>query len=96
MRSKRGIIGAAVAIGAVIFAATPALAAVSVGGGSWAYGEGCCSVWSNYDHNSENHSSSVHGGPWVYSGCTKPGPWALASAEEGLYNEMYWDKGCKL
>jgi len=92
---KKRSVKAALAAGAIImFGATPALASVDVGGGKWSYGVGCCTLWSNYYHTTEKHSSSVHGGPWAYSGCTATSKWSLASAEEGSYNDAYWDKGC--
>ncbi|MFC4507416.1 MULTISPECIES: lactococcin 972 family bacteriocin [Streptomyces] len=96
MKKKR-IVKAALAGAAIAMAAaSPALATtVDVGGGTWSYGTGANSVWSNYKHPSVNHSSSVRGAYWSYSGCTKPGVWSLASADEG-YNEAYWDKGCTL
>ncbi|MET8510793.1 MULTISPECIES: lactococcin 972 family bacteriocin [unclassified Streptomyces] len=80
----------------VMMVGTPAFAAYDAGGGKWAYGVGADTVWSNYDHDSVNHSSSVRGGPWAYSGCTKPGPWSLASGANGGYNNAYYDKGCSL
>jgi lactococcin 972 family bacteriocin len=87
---------AALAAGAIIMAAaTPALAiTVDTGGGTWSYDTGANTVWSNYKHPSVNHSSSVHGQYWGYSGCTSPGVWSLASALEGNNNDAFWDKGC--
>ncbi|MFF0448591.1 lactococcin 972 family bacteriocin [Streptomyces sp. NPDC004609] len=74
-RRSRNVIKSAVAAGVIVMAAaTPALAGtVNVGGGTWSYGTSCCSMWSNYKHVTANHSSSVQGDYWAYSGCTAPG-----------------------
>ena len=96
MRLTNGVKVAVATAAIAMAAATPALASVDVGGGTWSYGTGCCSVWSNYKHPSANHSSSVHGAYWSYSACTSPGSWSLASAETtgSGGNTAYWDKGC--
>ncbi|GAA2278327.1 hypothetical protein GCM10010234_13340 [Streptomyces hawaiiensis] len=97
MRPKNVLKVVFATVALTVAAGAPAMASVNVGGGQWSYGTGCCSVWSNYKHASENHSSSADGDYWAYSGCTKPGPWALASAElGGGTGKSYWDKGCKL
>ncbi|MFC4507415.1 MULTISPECIES: lactococcin 972 family bacteriocin [Streptomyces] len=97
MSARRGIKVAFAAVALAAAAASPALATtVSVGGGTWSYDTGASTAWSNYKHPSVNHSSSVHGTYWSYSGCTKPGVWALASTEDSGTSSAYWDKGCSL
>ncbi|ANP48603.1 lactococcin 972 family bacteriocin [Streptomyces griseochromogenes] len=96
----RNGVKAALATGAIIMAAaTPALAdTVSVGGGTWSHDMGANTLWSNYKHPYVQHSSSVHGKYWSFSGCTAKGQWSLASADKDHIlpneNKAYWSKDC--
>lgn len=95
MKRMNGVKVALATVAIAIAAATPAIAAVDVGGGKWAYGTGSDTAWSNYKHASVNHSSSVQGATFNYSGCVEPGPWALASAQKGSGTaKAFWDKDC--
>lgn len=71
-------------------------AVVYVGGGKWNYGVGVRYVWSYYQHNAYCHKASAHGRYWSYSGKTRPGVEARASAQRSFSrtNESYWDNRC--
>jgi lactococcin 972 family bacteriocin len=78
--------------GAVLAAglATPAMAAITtsyVGGGTWKHGTADGKVVSNFYHGGRYHKSSVQpsGGSVYSSGCTRPGAWSYASA-----NDTWW------
>lgn len=61
-----------------------------VGGGTWDYGTGGGSVWSNYYHGNNCHSSSVDGSRYVDSGPTNPGIWSRASAPDTIWGDRSW------
>lgn len=72
--------------------ATAAFAATEyVGGGTWNYGTGGGSVWSNYYHGSRVHKSSVIGQYYYSSPWTNPGYTSYASAPDTAgVDESYW------
>lgn len=76
--------------------AAPAFAAIStsyVGGGTWVSGTGNGKVVSNFHHGGRYHRSSVQpaGGSVYSSGCTRPGAWSYASANDTWrYDKAYY------
>ncbi|MFC9297763.1 lactococcin 972 family bacteriocin [Streptomyces sp. NPDC057011] len=93
---KRGIKLALVAGAVIAASAAPALATtVSVGGGTWDYGAGTATVWSDYYHGSKCHGSSVQGEYYDASGNVSAGSWAFASAPVKLSgNKSYYRTTC--
>ncbi|MFD5182683.1 lactococcin 972 family bacteriocin [Streptomyces sp. NPDC058372] len=62
MRLKRVLKSVAISSALVVAAATPAMATVvNVGGGTWDYGAGTATVWSDYYHKSKCHGSTSVG-----------------------------------
>ncbi|MEM5632504.1 lactococcin 972 family bacteriocin [Bacillus toyonensis] len=71
--------------------ATAAFAATQNVGGTWNYGTGGGSVWSNYYHGSKVHKSSVIGQYYYSSPWTNPGYTSYASAPDTAgVDESYW------
>ncbi|WP_150239542.1 lactococcin 972 family bacteriocin [Nocardiopsis quinghaiensis] len=68
---------------------------VNIGGGTWDYGVGGGTVWSDYYHGSSCHSSSVSGEYYSSSGATAAGSWARASAPDTwMVDHSYWNNQC--
>jgi lactococcin 972 family bacteriocin len=86
---------AAVSGALVVAAATPALATVvSIGGGTWDYGAGTATVWSDYYHGSKCHGSTSVG-EYIDSDEAAKGSWSITSAPAALYgNETYYRTTC--
>ncbi|SCS40213.1 lactococcin 972 family bacteriocin [Staphylococcus caeli] len=60
-------------------------------GGVWNYGIGSTYVWSYYSHNSKAHASTAVGKYTSYSGKTRPGIQARASAPIAFWgNQTYY------
>lgn len=67
-----------------------------VGGGTWYHSRIVESpVYSNYLHNSKCHTATVWNGKYHYSGNTRAGYWAKASAPQSLKTDrVYWNNRC--
>lgn len=61
-------------------------------GGRWRHGVNNSQVWSNYDHNSKVHKTTVRGagGRYSYSGWTRAGRRASASWEKAFHGNRAW------
>lgn len=73
--------------------ASPILKAATIyaEGGVWNYGIGTSYVWSYYSHNTKSHASTAIGKYTSYSGKTRPGIQARASAPKAFWgNETYY------
>lgn len=72
--------------------ASPAFAWIEVGGGRWAYAVSICCNWSDYQHDSVNHGSSVKNSQGIVrSDCVSPGITAHASETADITgNEAFW------
>ncbi|MFF0103495.1 lactococcin 972 family bacteriocin [Streptomyces hirsutus] len=86
----------AMAAGVLIVAgAAPALAIVKqVGGGTWDYGAGTATVWSDYYHPDNCHGSTSVG-KTIQSDTAGKGSWSITSVQVALYgNESYYKTSC--
>ena len=78
---------------AVLGIAAPAYAQViSIGGGTWDFGENGSTVWSHYYHGSACHGSSVYTNVVKRSPDTAAGSWARisAAARPWQVDSSYW------
>ncbi|MFF4761520.1 lactococcin 972 family bacteriocin [Streptomyces sp. NPDC001292] len=85
-----------VAAGVLVAAgATPALATIAyVGGGTWDYGAGTATVWSDYYHPDKCHGSTSVG-KTIQSDTASKGYWSVTSVQAALYgNETYYKTTC--
>ncbi|MEV7613207.1 lactococcin 972 family bacteriocin [Streptomyces sp. NPDC089799] len=95
MQIKRSM-KVAVATGALIIAgAAPALATtVNVSGGTWDYGAGTATVWSDFYHGSKCHGSTSVGS-YIDSDEASAGSWSITAAPVKLSgNKSYYNTTC--
>ncbi|MGW7832079.1 lactococcin 972 family bacteriocin [Staphylococcus xylosus] len=79
--------------GIVVFGSGTVTKAVTIyaEGGLWNYGVGSSYVWSYYNHNSKAHGSTAIGKYASYSGKTRAGIQARASAPKAHWdNQTYY------
>ncbi|MFF8567519.1 lactococcin 972 family bacteriocin [Streptomyces albidoflavus] len=95
MRLKRVVKSVAISSALVMAAATPAMAVVKqVGGGTWDYGAGTATVWSDYYHKSKCHGSTSVGAD-IDSDEAGAGSWSITQAKAALSgNESYYKTMC--
>ncbi|MFD4986344.1 lactococcin 972 family bacteriocin [Streptomyces sp. NPDC058374] len=95
MRLKRVLKSVAISSALVVAAATPAMATVvNVGGGTWDYGAGTATVWSDYYHKSKCHGSTSVGAE-VDSDVASAGSWSITQAKAALSgNKSYYKTEC--
>jgi hypothetical protein len=92
---KRSLKVAAAAGILIVAGATPALATIEqVGGGTWDYGAGTATVWSDYYHKDKCHGSTSVG-KTIDSDEAAKGSWSITQAEVKLSgNESYYKTTC--
>ncbi|MET8813121.1 lactococcin 972 family bacteriocin [Streptomyces sp. NPDC004549] len=95
MKFKNGVRAAAAAGVLVMAGAVPALATVkNIDGGTWDYGAGTATVWSDYYHPSKCHGSTSIG-KTTQSDTAPKGDWSVTGVEAALYgNETYYKTTC--
>jgi lactococcin 972 family bacteriocin len=99
MKLRQGLLTVIAAAIILIVTAVPSYAIVTyTGGGKWDHGVGVRIVWSYYAHAKYCHKASAYGAYWAYSGNTRAGVWAKASAERSFdhTNESYWNNRCPM
>ncbi|MEU2338512.1 lactococcin 972 family bacteriocin [Streptomyces sp. NPDC006654] len=95
MKFRNGLRAAAAAGVLVVAGAAPALATtVNVGGGTWDYGAGTATVWSDYYHSTKCHGSTSVG-KTIQSDTASKGNWSITQVESALSgNETYYKTTC--
>lgn len=95
-RIKKPMAAVALTAAVVVGGAGAAYATLAyVGGGTWSYGTGNGAVWSNYDHGTRCHSSSVQG--VTFDRDTAPAgerSRAYAAARWYAVDHAYWNNAC--
>ncbi|OHW62380.1 bacteriocin [Andreesenia angusta] len=88
---KRLIKGTIMSLALTLGIGTAAFAAIAyVEGGVWDYGTTSTKVYSDYYHQSKEHTASVSaGGKIVRSGNVSKGQWAKASMSKSWYQTGY-------
>ncbi|MFF8998751.1 lactococcin 972 family bacteriocin [Streptomyces achromogenes] len=92
----KNVLRAGAAAGVLVVAgAVPALATtVSVGGGTWDYGAGTATVWSDYYHPSTCHGSTSVG-KTIQSDTAPSGDWSITQVQAALSgNKTYYKTTC--
>jgi lactococcin 972 family bacteriocin len=95
MKLKRALKIAAVSGALVVASAAPAMATIAyVGGGTWDYGAGSATVWSDYHHSTKCHGSTSVG-TYIDSDEASAGYWSITSAPVAWSgNESYYRTTC--